>query len=611
MKKIFINIILFVFLFLLYIFSIYSIFKPIIFSKSLIFPYAITPFDIINLYPKTWYFIVRYFFISASFTFVIIYISTAKSFYRSNQTSLKSSNFLYTPKPNELSLKIGTFLDSNNNVQTIYIPEKGLFQNILITGTIGTGKTSSAMYPFTKQLISYASNNPKEKLGMLILDVKGNYINDVINFAKDAGRENDLIIIDLSSNIKYNPLDKPHLSPIILANRLKTILTLFSGNSSESYWLDKAEQILSESIKFCRLYNNEYVTFTELHKLINSTSYYSEKLSIIKENFRNNFYSEKQAYELLTSIEFFEKEFFSLDNRTLSILRSEITRITNIFVSDYDITKTFCPKKSEINFHGFSDTLDNGKIVILNMNIAKYKNLSKIIASYLKLDFQTEVLSRLETNSTQKIRKSAFISDEYQEYVTSSDSDFYAQSREAKCINIVATQSYTSLLNTLKDDSALKVIIQNLINKLWFRTDDFFTIDLAQKQIGKEEKSKFSTTISENAKETNYNFLTNKLISNNTNISESYNSYTQTDFIYDTNFFSQELKTFEALSFISTGTNIIKPQKLSLIPHFLSNQNSNTYNTNNKLYKFKETFQRRSNEKYTHSRKKQKRIKKY
>ena len=245
------------------------------------------------------------------------------------------------------------------------------------------------------------------------------------------------------------------------------------------------------------------------------------------------------------------------------------------------------------------------------MNIAKYKNLSKIIASYLKLDFQTEVLSRLETNSTQKIRKSAFISDEYQEYVTSSDSDFYAQSREAKCINIVATQSYTSLLNTLKDDSALNVIIQNLINKLWFRTDDFFTIDLAQKQIGKEEKSKFSTTISENAKETNYNFLTNKLISNNTNISESYNSYTQTDFIYDTNFFSQELKTFEALSFISTGTNIIKPQKLSLIPHFLSNQNSNTYNTNNKLYKFKETFQRRSNEKYTHSRKKQKRIKKY
>ncbi len=39
--------------------------------------------------------------------------------------------------------------------------------------------------------------------------------------------------------------------------------------------------------------------------------------------------------------------------------------------------------------------LDNGKIVVLNMNIAEYKNLSKIIAAYLKLDFQTEVMARL------------------------------------------------------------------------------------------------------------------------------------------------------------------------------------------------------------------------
>ena len=61
------------------------------------------------------------------------------------------------------------------------------------------------------------------------------------------------------------------------------------------------------------------------------------------------------------------------------------------------------------------------------------------------------------------------------------------------------------------------------------------TIEEAQKQIGKEEKQKYSKSISENAKETNYNIFTNKLISSNTNISESYNKYTQNDFIFDTN----------------------------------------------------------------------------
>ena len=32
------------------------------------------------------------------------------------------------------------------------------------------------------------------------------------------------------------------------------------------------------------------------------------------------------------------------------------------------------------------------------MNIAEYKNLSKIIAAYLKLDFQGSVLNRLSNN---------------------------------------------------------------------------------------------------------------------------------------------------------------------------------------------------------------------
>ena len=87
-------------------------------------------------------------------------------------------------------------------------------------------------------------------------------------------------------------------------------------------------------------------------------------------------------------------------------------------------------------------------------------------------------------------RTIAFISDEYHEYVTQTDADFFAQSREAKCINIVATQSYTSLLKTINNESSVKVILQNLINKIWLRTDDSFTIEEAQKQIGKEDKEK-------------------------------------------------------------------------------------------------------------------------
>ena len=42
----------------------------------------------------------------------------------------------------------------------------------------------------------------------------------------------------------------------------------------------------------------------------------------------------------------------------------------------------------------------------------------------------------------------------------------------------------------------------------------------------------------------------------------------QNDFIFETNFFTQKLETFTALTFLSDGNKIIKPEKLDLFPYF-------------------------------------------
>lgn len=420
------------------------------------------------------------------------------------------------------------------------------------------------MYPFTNQLIKYNKNN-SQKIGMLILDVKGNYFLQVKKYAEKYNLKNDLIIIQLKSNVFYNPLHKPNLKPQILANRIKTILTLFSENNTESFWLDKVEQIFTEAIKICRIYNNNYVTFLELHKLITNEKYFNKKIKIIRNLFISAKLNKNQIYELNTSLDFFQKEFFNLDSRTKGILISEITRITNTFISDYDVVQTFSSPKEKLTFNGFDEVIKKGKIVVLNMNIAEYSLLSKIIAAYLKLDFQTEVLNNLSKNK-QKI--SAFICDEYDKYCTKNDADFFSVSREAKCINIVSTQSYSSLKNTLKEESSVKVILQNLINKIWFRTDDIFTIEEAQKQLGKIDKEKISKTIAENAQKTSFSYITNTLNSQNSNISETYNSYYQNEFIYDTNYFTKNLETFTALAFLSDGNKIINSDKINLFPYF-------------------------------------------
>ena len=186
---------------------------------------------------------------------------------------------------------------------------------------------------------------------------------------------------------------------------------------------------------------------------------------------------------------------------------------------------------------------------------------------HLKLDFQTEVMARL-AKSNSSLRSVAFISDEYHEYVTDTDADFFSQSREAKCINIVSTQSYSSLKATLKEEAQVKVITQNLINKIWFRTDDIFTIEEAQKQLGKEEKERSSKSISESAKQTRFSYITNTLNSEDSNISETFSTYYQNDYIFDTNFFTRNLETFSSLAFLSDGSKILKPIKLKMFPYF-------------------------------------------
>lgn len=581
-----------------YILSI-VILKDVLYGKNIIFPYALNKFYIDIEYPVIWSKIKAYFYIInivTPLTIILIYnlkkysiwkklyikelkeeenenffkVETRKKELKENNTVLKrifKDKNDYKDKKENSKEVLEILIGFDEEKQPVYLDEKALFQNILITGSIGTGKTSSGMYNITKQLMSYNSYNDK-KIGMLILDVKGNYYDFVRKEAIKNGRLQDLVCIDISGDTYYNPIDKTELSSDIIAGRLKEILLLFSKNNTESFWIDKAGMLLSEVIKFIRLYNENYVTFYEIHKIINDIDYYLKMKKNIKSKLIKNEYSEEDVFNINSSVDYIEKEFLKLDERTKGIIIAEISRITGIFVLNYDINRTFCPEKNKINFKGFRDVIDNGKIVVLKMNISKYGDISRIIASYLKMDFQREVLMQVTRKNNENIRKTAFISDEYQEYITKNDAEFYAQSRETMCINVVATQSYSSLYNTIKDEFATDVIIQSLVNKIWYRQDDIRTIEKAQKVIGKEEKEKVSQTMSESSKEANYNYILKKFVTQNSNLSESINKYKVLEEKFDVKEFSYNLKVFEAIALISYK-NKNSVLKIKMLPYFL------------------------------------------
>lgn len=537
--------------------------SPIFTSNNIYIPFSLSHFDICTKYPVQWFYIKITYIVTNFISFFLILnsiFSYLNLLFNITVNRSKKSDIL----PNN-NYDFSVFIGKNSKNLSVFLPIISLYQNILCIGSIGSGKTSSLLYPITSDLLSLNFSNEYNS-AFLILDVKGNYHKFVKKVCIKYHHLSDLFIISIDGFITYNPLDKPNLKPHVLAHRLTDILLLFSPEQTESFWIDKAEQVLTEAIRLCRLYNSGYVTFVEIHKIIMSHDYYQEKVNYTKELFYSDSFSENDISDLISCISFFDEEFFSLDDRTISIIKSDITRITGVFVSDADVSRIFCPDKNNISFPGFEYILAHHKIVVLDMNLSMYSSLAKIISAYLKIDFQAEILMQLAKNDV--IYPSCFICDEYHEYVTKNDATFLAQSREAKSINIVATQSYSSLLNTLKDQTSTRVLIQNFVNKFWFRTDDSFTVDEILKQTGKEEKEIISHSISENAKQTNYNFIFNSFSSKDSNISESVNTSSQRDFIFDSNFFSRELETFSCLAFLSNGNSILPVEKLYLTPYF-------------------------------------------
>ena len=291
----------------------------------------------------------------------------------------------------------------------------------------------------------------------------------------------------------------------------------------------------------------------EIHRLITDDSYLNSCLDKLKKLVIDNINDEKTSYEINNIIMFFYNEYFKFDNRISTIIKSEITRLTIPFVTEYEICNKYGVNSNSIKIKFESN---KPKIIIFSMNISKKFLLSKILATFIKLEFQAEVLQNLDNPI-----ETFCICDEYQEFANVQDAHFLSLSREAKCMNIYSMQSYSSLINSIKNEYASKVIIQNMVNKIWFRNDDNYTIEEVVKQIGLEKKKFKTSSISEGAEESKKTIL-NGFKNKKSNISRTISYAENNDYIISTKFLNQELGTLEALALFGVGGKFEKVQKI-------------------------------------------------
>jgi hypothetical protein len=125
------------------------------------------------------------------------------------------------------------------------VPERGLFTGIAVFGAVGSGKTSSCLYPFAEQILAYKAVDKDERIGGLVLEVKGDFCRRVKEILERHGRPEDYIEISLDSDYRYNPLHND-LDAYALAFSIASLLNNLFGRGKEPFW----QQAYTNLVKF-------------------------------------------------------------------------------------------------------------------------------------------------------------------------------------------------------------------------------------------------------------------------------------------------------------------------------------------------------------------------
>ena len=273
-------------------------------------------------------------------------------------------------------------------------------------------------------------------------------------------------------------------------------------------------------------------------------------------------------------------------------LRTSIVEGISVFLSLFDDNPTvkhiFCPPKEcfdrEANAdrkHGtpmpsFADIIATGKVLALNFPAAANPGLSKAIGTLMKQDFQRAMIGRIpdmEGKSADDFRPVMFLCDEYQAFATVGENDptgdekFFALSRQAKCIPIVATQSISSLRSTLSGET-WRTLLQTFRTKIFLSLSDDFSARTAADLCGKEEQLKLNYSISESGQDARVSLFTGRTTAHKSSVSASKSYNLQRDYIFEPKAFG-ELKNAEAIVLAYDGVNPLPPTLCYLKPYYL------------------------------------------
>ncbi|MGE3263535.1 MAG: type IV secretory system conjugative DNA transfer family protein [Bacteriovoracia bacterium] len=489
--------------------------------------------------------------------------------HRLEEPERESGDLVLGTTPGELSHNA-----QGDSEEWVKIPGRGVNGGVFISGSIGSGKTQGTILQYLRQLL----NEPKGSPSILAVDPKGTFLKAAEETIERAGLKDRIVRISLKGSVSFNPvyMDNPLKDSKFagLAEMVRSAAVNFMGKSSDSpFWDVSSSHLIRNTIAYCAAVHG-YFTLLDLYRAIVRASKHNLADDLRAELAKGKF-SEEEAFNVTCAIEYFENEYSQLEDRVRTGIVATSTAFVNQF-QEFAANRVFCPKAEHLSIRSMEDFVREGKILLFDV---QQPGLARSMGTFIKLHYEQAVLNLVaELKEKDMPFTSALIIDEYQDVVTCGgggtigDDTFMAKARESKPAVIVATQSLSSLMNTVGSQRPALELVQNFRTRIACHSSDIETIKMFQELAGKEDLESETHSMSETAQGAKLNLLAGGFDSKSSSLNEAVSRVKRREDLVTGKEFSR-LRTFEAFAQVFDGIET-RFLKLYLKPDFLNSINT-------------------------------------
>jgi len=363
--------------------------------------------------------------------------------------------------------------------------------SLFCNGGSGAGKTTGPLKLIIKSLF-------KLGLGALVTTAKVDDCDRILQYAKQTGRSDDVIVIDPSGInaihlIQYLLDLTPQGSSraISFTEMLKIISEVFttvSQETGEAFWRNERDRLAANVVTLIEA-AEEQVSAILFLRVITSIPQSTEQMqstdflqsSTCMRLIDKVIQSENDNIEVQMTIDYLLKELPAMGDRTRSSILADMLGIINRMVRGL-FPRILGAKQNNVTPEM---VYEQNKIIVLNTPPALYGEQGTIIQALFVYAFMQKTLQRdLKKNNN---NYAALICDEFQTILSEKFLRYVSVSRSSRIINIFATQSIAACrvkIGGMHANEVIEAFLGNMRTKIMMAHAEPGSNDYSSKMIG-------------------------------------------------------------------------------------------------------------------------------